>query len=272
MERFDIYAKIDDLRQKGEPFCVATVIRTADATSAKAGAKAAVTADGTILGHLGGGCVQRAVRTAAERAMEQGGTPQIIRVKPSDTVVAMQDSDGAHLYKSGCPSGGTVDLLIEPWQPAPRLVVFGTSPIAQMLAAHAALAGFRLTVQSGLETGVDASRVDLANLSDLTLAPRDFVVVASQGQADLTALRAALSSPARRVSMVASHKKAAALTDKLRAEGMGDGSVARLKSPAGLDIGGVDPQDIAISVLAELVLWRNQDASGEDSSEFSQSA
>ena len=184
----------------------------------------------------------------------------------------MQDSDGAQLYKSGCPSGGTVDLLIEPWQPAPRLVIFGTSPIAQMLAAHAALAGFRLYVQTELESTVTSQRFDLSDHLDLPLDPRDFVVVASQGQGDLAALRAALASPAHRVSMVASQKKAATLSEKLRAEGLSDTSLTRLKSPAGLDIGGVDPQDIAISVLAELVLWRNQTATEASIPDLSQSA
>ncbi|MDJ0824226.1 MAG: XdhC family protein [Rhodobacter sp.] len=258
MGKFDIFDTVDALRRSGRPFCIATVVRTADVTSAKAGAKAAVTDAGEILGHLGGACVQRAVRAAGLAAIASGET-QVIRVKPSDTVVALTDDDGAQVYKSGCPSGGTVDLLIEPFELPPRLVIFGTTPIARALAAHGALAGYRVVVPEALETDAEVARFDGAGLEGLDLGPRDFVVVASQGARDLACLRAAVESPARRVSMVASRRKASALTAKLAAAGVPVEKIARLKSPAGLDLKGVDPQEIAISVLAEIVAWRNAD-------------
>ena len=94
------------------------------------------------------------------------------------------------------------------------------------------------------------------------ITPDDFVVVSSQGAQDLASLRAALQSPARRVSMVASHRKASALSAKLAAEGMDAARLERLKSPAGLDLGAIDPQEIALSVLAEIVLWRNSGRDG----------
>lgn len=237
----DIFDHIQTLKQAGAPFCVATVLRTADATSAKAGAKAAITQDGEILGHLGGACVMRAVRTAAAEALAQGG-PRVIRVRPSDKVVGLTDPDGVQIFKSGCPSGGTVDLLIEPWRLPPRLIVFGAGPIARALREHGQMAGFRAC------EGEDA----IAEAE-----PRDFVVVATQGQGDGAALKAALESPAARVSMVASRRKAQVLADKLQAAGMEPARLARLKSPAGLDIGAVDPHEIAVSILAELIQWRN---------------
>ncbi|MHA3978550.1 XdhC family protein [Halovulum sp. GXIMD14794] len=258
MPTFDIFDTIERLRKTGAPFCVATVMRTADATSAKAGAKAAVTSGGEILGHLGGACVQRAVRQAAEEAMRDGA-PRVIRVKPSDKVVSVTDQDGAHLYKSGCPSGGTVDLLIEPYAHPPRVVIFGTTPIARALAAHAALAGFRVAVPEALDGAPpQANRFDGKDLSALAITETDFIVVASQGQGDLAALRAALESPAERVSMVASRRKAQVLTGKLIAAGLSEDRARVLKSPAGLDLGGVDPHEIALSVLAEIVVWRNR--------------
>lgn len=263
MDGFDIFDTIERLRQTGDAFCVATVLRTADATSAKAGAKAAITRDGQILGHLGGACVQRAARTAAESALS-GGAPQMIRVKPSNKVVAMTDPDGVQTFKSGCPSGGTVDLLIEPYQHAPRLVIFGSTPISAALAAHAALAGLRVCVPVDADIAGDYTRFDGASVADLNVAARDFVVVASQGQGDAAALKTALETPARRVSMVASRRKAQVLSDKLVAQGMEPARVARLKSPAGLDIHAIDPHEIALSILAEIVLWRNTDASEEE--------
>ncbi len=266
MGKFDIFDTIETLRRDGRPFCVATVVRTADVTSAKAGAKAAVTEDGEILGHLGGACVQRAVRVAAEEARGDGET-RMIRVKPSDKVVAMTDDDGTPLYKSGCPSGGTVDVLIEPYELPPMLVVFGNTPISRALAAHGALTGLRVVVPEAMETSAEVARFDGADLAPLGLGARDFVVVASQGQQDLAALRAAIESPARRVSMVASRRKADVLTGKLAAAGVPAEAIARLKSPAGLDLKGVDPHEIALSVLAEIVMWRNADRNRDEAGE-----
>lgn len=248
MAGFDIFDTVAGLRAKKVSFCVATVVRTADVTSAKAGAKAAVTLEGDILGHLGGACVQRAVKTSAQEAFAQG-TPRMIRVKPSDKVVTLIDPDGVQTFKSGCPSGGTVDVLIEPYAPAPQMVIYGATPIADAVASHAELMGLRVC------------RVTLDDAPDI--APQDFVLVASQGQGDRDALRAALSAPARRVSMVASRRKAQVLCDKLVAEGLPAEAVARLKSPAGLDIGAIDPHEIALSILSEFTQWRNADAARE---------
>ncbi len=258
MGRFDIFDSIDDLRRTGAPFCVATVVRTADVTSAKAGAKAAVTAQGEIIGHLGGACVRRAVVAAGQAALACGET-RMIRVKPSDKVVTMVDDDGAQVFKSGCPSGGTVDVLIEPYTLPPRLVVFGTTPISRALAGHGVLAGYRVVVHQDLGFDGAAQVFDGQDLAGLDLQPTDFVVVASQGAQDLASLKAALDSPAVRVSMVASQRKAEALVAKLSAQGVPADRLARLKSPAGLDLGGIDPQEIAVSVMAEIVLWRNAD-------------
>ena len=256
MGKFDIFDTIARQRASGRPFCVATVVRTADVTSAKAGAKAVVTEGGEILGHLGGACVKRAVLGVGAEAMASGQT-RLIRVKPSEVVVALTDTDGTQLFKSGCPSGGTVDVLIEPYELPPVLVIFGNTPIGCALAAHAALAGYRLALPEGIEG--EAQRFAGTDLSGLAIGPGDFVVVASQGTQDLACLKSALESPARRVSMIASRRKAETLVAKLAAGGMEAGLLGRLKSPAGIDLGGVDPQEIALSVLAEIVRWRNAD-------------
>jgi xanthine dehydrogenase accessory factor len=252
MAGFDIFDEIARLREAGRPFAVATVVRTADVTSAKAGAKAAVTEAGDILGHLGGGCVRGAVRRASAEALASGAA-RMIRIKPAASVLPLIDADGAALYRSGCPSGGTVDVLIEPFVPPPMLALIGTTPVAVAIAAHARLMGFRLASEIP-DAGV---ALDPADLGPLALGPRDFVVIAAQGQGDLAALRAAMASPCDRVAMVASRRKAAWLADRLRAEGITDDTLARLKSPAGLDLGGIDPHEIAVSVLAEIVQWRN---------------
>jgi len=258
MGQFDIFDIIDGQRKTGRPFCVATVVRTADVTSAKAGAKAVVTEEGEILGHLGGACVRRAVTSAGKEAMERRET-RLIRVKPAGRVLSLTDDDGTQLYKSGCPSGGTVDVLIEPYELPALLVIFGDTPIARALAAHAALAGYRLALPEGAAGPVTALRFAGTEIGGLAICPGDFVVVASQGTQDLACLRAALESPAARVSMVASRRKAETLLGKLRDAGMEPEVTGRLKSPAGLDIHAIDPQEIALSILAEIVQWRNTD-------------
>lgn len=267
MAQFEIFDTIDKLRQEGQPFCVATVVRTADVTSAKAGAKAAITGSGEIIGHLGGSCVQNAVRQAVVQALQSGKT-RMIRVKPSDKVVSMHDADGAQLFKSGCPSGGTVDLLIEAYKQPPRLVIFGKTPIAEALAQHAVLLGYRMAVSG--DAGIGSGGLDTfseTDLAPLDLVGADYIVVASQGQGDLAALRAAVQSPVRHVSLVASKRKAATLIEKLITEGVPRERLAQVKSPAGLHLGGIDPHEIAVSVMAEIIKWRNAEQTGEVAAE-----
>ena len=261
MDQFQIYDIIEDLRKEGKSFCVSTVIRTADTTSAKAGCKAVVTSDGDIFGHVGGHCVQSALKKAGLAAMEIGRV-RMIRVKPAANVDSLHDEDGVRIYKSGCPSGGTVDLLIEPCRLPPILIVYGNTPIAKAIAEHGKMAGYRMITSKDMGFTEGYHQFD-GTTAKMQISSGDFAVVASQGIRDLEYLRAALASPAHRVSMVASRQKATALMTALIAEGMEKSSVERLKSPAGIDLKGIDPHEIALSVLAEIVLWRNSDRNKE---------
>lgn len=232
----DVFEVIARLRTEGRPFCLATVVRTADLTSAKAGAKAVVTADGKIMGHLGGGCVRGAVQRCACEVLASGNAKMIsVRPKADDPDAAQE----IEVHTSGCPSGGTVDVFIEPYLLPLQLCVLGDTPVAQAVRMHGGLMGFALAAGEADE-----------------IAQSDAVIIASQGSKDLDALRAALSGQAAFVAMIASHRKAAALKARLTDEGMDRASVDRLISPAGLDLGGIDPHEIAISVLAQLVAWR----------------
>ena len=252
-------ALIANLRQQGEEFCVVTVVRTANATSAKAGAKAVVLRDGTIRGFLGGGCVQGAVRRAAASVLA-GGAPRLIRVKPKDEVTASVDVDGTELHRSYCPSGGTVDLFLEPMRRPPRLVICGASPVAAALAELAPRLGLRVAVAALPEDqaaiGEARERILGFDLAPLGVTAEDWVVVATQGKRDREALAAALASAAAYVALVGSRRKAEALSAQLRAQGLSEDRLARLKAPAGLDIGGIEPAEIALSILAEIVAQR----------------
>lgn len=251
---------MDQLRETGEDFCVATVIRTAAATSAKAGAKAVITRNGEVHGYIGGGCVQGAVSRVGLEAIGDG-KPRIIRVKPKEEVVEAVDVDGIELHTSSCPSGGTVDIFFEPMQQAARIVVCGASPVATTLANLADAMGYRTIAVAREEDHVRFSGVDRVlgdfDLSTLELGPRDAVIVATQGKRDREALKHALLSGAGYVGMVGSRRKIAKLLDQVGPD-VSDAGKAALHGPAGLDIGAIEPEEIALSILGEIVQQRRR--------------
>jgi len=255
----DTLTLIAALRQRGEDFCVVTVVRTENATSAKAGAKAVVMPDGAIRGFLGGGCVQGAVRRAAAAVLEDGA-PRLIRVKPKDNVTASVDVDGTELHRSACPSGGTVDMFVEPMRRPPRLVLCGASPVAGALADLARRLGYRLALAALAEDHDDFAEIEQRvvgfDLAPLGVTAADWIVVSTQGKRDREALGAALASDAGYVAFVGSRRKAETLMAQLRGQGLGEDRLQRLKAPAGLDIHGIEPAEIALSILAEIVARR----------------
>ena len=259
MESDDLLDLIADLRRQNAEFCVVTVVRTQDATFAKAGAKAVVAADGTLHGFVGGGCVQGAVRRVAAEVLRTG-LARLIRVKPKEDVVERLDADGVELHKSGCPSGGTVDLFIEPMRLAPRLIVCGASPVAVALVGLGARMGYRIDAAAASEDHERLAEADKLitgfDLAELAVRESDYVVVATQGKGDHAALKASISSPAAYVALVGSRKKAQALRNRLREDGVPDDRIARLRAPAGLDIAAIDPGEIALSILGEIVQVR----------------
>jgi xanthine dehydrogenase accessory factor len=241
----DLADAAQDLRARQVPFAFATIVRTAGATAAKPGAKALLSADGTIVhGWLGGGCTRGAVRRAAVEAL-QSGTPQLISVAPEDLLAEKgiepgDTVDGTHFARNGCPSRGTVDIFIEPCLPMPELVVIGTSPVAQALSMLAPQ--FHWSVSSAVAQDEGA--------------PQTFIVIATQGQGDLDALKSALSVDAAFVAFVGSGRKFAALAEKLHAAGVGPAKIQAVHAPAGLDLGAVTPEEIALSILAQLIRVR----------------
>lgn len=240
------------LRARHEPFAFATIVRTAGATAAKPGAKALLSADGTILhGFLGGGCTRGAVKQAALRALTEG-TPQLVSVAPEDLlaekgITAGDEVDGTRFARNGCPSRGTIDIFIEPCLPPPELVVLGSSPVAQSLAALAPQFDWAVTAAVQANTGQPAHH-------------KRGIVIATQGQGDLDALRAALNTRADHIAFVGSSRKFATLAAKLEAEGIDRATLDRVKAPAGLDLGAVTPEEIALSILAELLRIRRRGA------------
>ncbi len=253
---------IEKLRANDEEYCVATVMRTADLTSAKAGAKAVITNDGEIHGFVGGGCVTGAVRKAALDAIKTG-QPNVIRVRPKEDVEGDIDTDGTLLFKSGCPSGGTVEFFLEPMRTIRKLVVCGSSPVAQALISIARTVGFHVILAALPEDheeiiGAD-QYLDGFDMESLGLQATDAIVISTQGKRDKDALRAALTSPANYVAMVGSHKKIDTLKNALANDDViGSNRLSDLRGPAGIDIGAVGPEEIALSIATEIVAFMRQ--------------
>jgi xanthine dehydrogenase accessory factor len=259
-ETVDIVDCMTAMRGDHQPFAVATVIRTEDATAAKAGARAVIRADGSLVGWIGGGCALAAVRKAAAQALLDGKA-RMIRVRPAAR--SGEDSlPGVEYYVNSCASAGVIELFVEPVLPKPVLLVAGASPTARALADLGRRLGFAVSVAALADDLAPFDSADnLIAGFDLAGVPRlaeAFIVVGTQGKRDREALRAALASPAPYVAFIGSRRKAATLSGELAAEGMDAAALARLRSPAGLDLGAATPEEIALSVLAEITLVRRR--------------
>jgi xanthine dehydrogenase accessory factor len=189
------------------------------------------------------------------------GSPRLIRVKPQDEVTTPVDVDGTELHRSFCPSGGTVDMFVEPMRRAPRLILCGSSPVAVAVADLGARVGYRIAVAALAGEHERFATVEQSvtgfDLAPLGIAVSDWIVVSTQGKRDREALAAALASPASYVAFVGSRRKADVLLAQLREQGaISEDRLARLKAPAGLDIHGIEPAEIALSIIAEIVQRR----------------
>ncbi len=257
----DILDHISTLKAKGERFALATVVRTVAATAAKAGAKAIILPDGSVSGGwIGGGCARAAVVKAAREALADGKA-RLVSVEPPDVlqakgIAAGEEREGVRFAKNMCPSKGTMDIFVEPVLPRPEIVLCGSSPVAQALADLGRRLGFAITACAPGEEQAAFGDVD-RRIEGYTLPVEGdgarFVVVSTQGRGDEAALRAALSIDADYVAFVGSGKKAETLRTKLAGEGVDPKALARLKSPAGLNLGAITPEEIALSILAEIV-------------------
>lgn len=247
-------------------FVLATVVRTVSVTAAKAGAKAIIAADGSIVvGWIGGGCAKGAVLKAARDALADG-EPRMVSVQPENMlaelgVSAGESRDGIRFASNMCPSKGTMDIFVEPVLPHPSLVILGASPVALSLATQARVLGYHVTLAalaSELIAQPDADTViDGYELGELNDAKR-FIVVSTQGKGDEAALRAAVATRACYRAFVGSRRKMASLRAKLLSEGASVAAIDDFKAPAGLDLGAITPDEIAMSILAEITRERRR--------------
>lgn len=250
-------AEMSRLKNEGSAFAMATVVRTVNATSAKPGGKALLDREGKILmGWVGGGCARGAVGKAAREAISTG-EPQFISLRPQELletegVTSGETRDGVRYARNGCPSKGTMDVFVEPVLPLPELVICGSGLVARALADLAARFDYKVSMHV---QGRDESDVDITEGFDFDT--NGFVVVATQGQGDLNALRAAVSDTRAYVSFVGSSRKFATLAGKLTDENeLLAPALDTVKAPAGLDINAITPTEIAMSILAEITQVR----------------
>lgn len=267
----DILGIISARKAAGEPFAVATVVRTVAATAAKAGAKAVILPDGTISeGWIGGGCARAAVLKAAKDALADGKS-HLVSVQPPDLLdqqgrTAGEEQGGVRFASNMCPSEGTMDIFVEPVLPRSQIIICGSSPVAVAIADFAKRAGFSVTASAPAEE--QAAFGDIDRRIEGYALPVDepggrYIVVSTQGRGDEAALLAALAVDADYVAFVGSRKKAETLKVLLAERGISPARLAKLKAPAGLDLGAITPEEIAISILAEIVaVQRRKDSRG----------
>jgi len=263
MSSQDIKETIEQLTAAGKAYVVATVVRTEAPSSAKPGDRAVLDEEGILAGWVGGGCAKPAVTRNAVDALRDGKT-RLIRIS--------RDLDGLESgimgYPMTCQSGGTLDIFIEPIMPKPLLVVIGQTAIAQALCALAASAGHDVVVAApgGKRERFAAASDWIEDLDDVAKIERTpaAIVVATQGSGDARGLDAALTLGAAYIGLIASPKKSARLKETMKKQGFDAKLVDNIDGPAGFDIGAVTPEEIAVSVLAELVQRRRQGSAESD--------
>jgi xanthine dehydrogenase accessory factor len=267
VEVMDLVAQ---MKAAEEAFVIATVVRTVSVTAAKAGAKAIIRPDGSIVaGWIGGGCARGAVLKAAREALADG-EPRMVSVQPENLLAELgvkpgETREGVRFASNMCPSKGTMDIFVEPVLPHPSLVILGASPVAFSLAAQARGLGYHVTLAAAAADLAGAPAVDML-ISSFVLGAlhqaKRFVVVSTQGRGDEAALRAALAVDACYHAFVGSRRKMAALREKLIAEGVAATAIDDVKAPAGLDLGAITPEEIAMSILAEITVERRRGQRG----------
>jgi xanthine dehydrogenase accessory factor len=250
----NFYTRAHELTQQGAPFATATVVRAENPSSGKPGDKAIITADGTMYGWIGGSCAQPAVVREAIDCLRRDESC-FLRLSPNPH--EQTPRPGLRDVAMTCFSGGTLEIFIEAHQPRPRLVIVGNLPVARALAELGRAMNYHIVLVDPGHTDAPPAYADEL-LTDLTqigarVAAHTAIVVATHGQYDELALEQALATSASYVGLVASRRRAEAVRSYLIDQGLGDGQLQRLVAPAGIDIHARRGDEIALSIMAEIV-------------------
>jgi len=245
-----------DLAARNERFALVTVVRREPPSSAHVGDTALVTATGDIHGWVGGGCTRSTLLREALRAIADGES-RLLSLSPDP---GREHRPGLVALPMTCKSGGTVDLYVEPVLPVPHLVLFGTSAAIRMLARIGHAVGYRVDVidpDAQATAFPDADRV-LPEIGPDAVPQGAYVLVATLGERDVEAIEAALALAPAYLGAITSRMRFAQLRDALAARGVAGEVLDRIAAPAGLDIGAKTPEEIALSVMAQIVEHRRR--------------
>jgi xanthine dehydrogenase accessory factor len=251
----DFYARAADLTRAGTPFVTATVVRAERPTSGKPGDKAIITADGVMHGWIGGSCAQPSVVREALLALRDDQS-RLVRLSPDPS--GQPAREGVTDVAMTCFSGGTLEIFIEPCQPRPRLLIVGGLPAARALAQLGRAMSYHVIMvdpdhrPGAEELPADELITDMAQIAS-RVNPLTYAVVATHGHYDEPALELLLPTAAPYVALVASRTRAMAVRGYLAGQGLAAEQIARLRAPAGIDIRARRGDEIALSIMAEIV-------------------
>jgi xanthine dehydrogenase accessory factor len=251
------FSKAQELLDKNIPFATAIVVLAEKPTSGKPGDKALITLDGTMFGWIGGSCSQPTVIREALKSLKDGKS-RLIRLSPDPE--KMTPRAGLVDFPMTCFSGGTLEIYIEPQFPQPRLMVIGSLPVARALVSLGKVMNYEtVAVNPDGEASplTDADHV-ITKLADIPnyVHPHTYIVVATHGNFDEAALEQSIRANPRYIGLVASHKRFESVLEYLRMQKIPDADLERIKAPAGLDIQAQQGEEIALSILAEIVQLR----------------
>jgi xanthine dehydrogenase accessory factor len=244
------------MRAEGEPFVIATVVAYKSPQSAKPGSKAIIKPDGSISGWIGGGCVQPIVVREAQNVLNTG-KPKLVSISPEAT---HGDWKGVEAYLMTCQGGGSLEIYLEPVLPKPDLLIVGNSPVSRILTGLGRMLDFKVCVADpeATQEQFPEAHVVLTDLESLRgrIDSRSYVVVATMGNGDEEGLEAVVGTEPQYLGLVASKEKAKSLFQYIRDKGTLDEDIARVRCPAGLELGAETLPEIAFSVMAEITRLR----------------
>ena len=254
----DIYEEIVQLRQQGRRGAVATIVNVRGSVPSFETAKMLIRDDGSIVGTVGGGCVEAEVWQAAREVMESE--------KPRTITFNLNQNPK---YDTGLVCGGTLDIFIEPVLPPALLYVFGAGHVAQSLYRTAKNAGFEISIIDDRESYANRERFPEAKeviaedfdqaMARLSPTETSYIVIVTRGHRDdMRVLRWAVQTQARYVGMIGSKRKTITIFRELLKEGLAESLFERVHAPVGLDIGAITPEEIAVAITAELIAARRR--------------
>jgi xanthine dehydrogenase accessory factor len=264
MDGWDVLERARELSQRGEAFALATVVWRRGPSSGKEGYRAVITASGQVFGFIGGACAEPVVVREARHILAEG-VPRLVFLGTPDELESVAVREGISYVPMSCQSEGALEIYIEPIEPKTHLVVVGRSPMVESLVQMGQAIGWR-TVLVDPDGGTAESHplaqhvVSKLDFKEAGVDERSLVVVATQGHHDEEAIEQALIAGPAYVGLVGSRPRAKSIFEFLESRGLPKETLARVKVPAGLDLGRVSHREIAVGVLAELVKLR---AAGE---------